>query len=78
MMHALRIHPTDDVAVAVEAVKKGEAVLGVTAREDIPAGHKLALRPIQAGETFKFDKLGRHSVKADGPFKMALFLTLDA
>ena len=51
MMHALRIHPTDDVAVAVEAVKKGEAVLGVTAREDIPAGHKLALRPIQAGET---------------------------
>jgi quercetin dioxygenase-like cupin family protein len=34
--------------------------------------------PIQAGETFKFDKLGRHSVKADGPFKMALFLTLDA
>ena len=51
MMHALRIHPTDDVAVAVEAVKKGEAVLGVTAREDIPARHKLALRPIQAGET---------------------------
>lgn len=51
MMHALRIHPTDDVAVAVEAVKKGEAVLGITAREDIPAGHKLALRPIQAGET---------------------------
>ena len=51
MMHALRIHPTDDVAVAVEAVKKGEAVLGVTAREDIPAGHKLALRSLQPGET---------------------------
>ena len=51
MTHALRIHPTDDVAVAVEAIQKGETALGVTAREDIPAGHKLALRPIQACET---------------------------
>ena len=51
MTRALRIHPTDDVAVAVDAIQKSETVLGVTAREDIPAGHKLALRSIQPGET---------------------------
>lgn len=32
---------------------------------------------IQAGETFKFAKNGRHYVKADGNFKMALLLTLE-
>lgn len=33
--------------------------------------------PIQAGESFAFAKNGRHAVTADGPFKMALLLTLD-
>lgn len=33
--------------------------------------------PIQAGENFKFAKNEMHYVKADGPFKMALLLTLD-
>jgi len=32
--------------------------------------------PIRAGETFKFDKMGRHAVTADGRFKMALLLVL--
>ena len=32
--------------------------------------------PIQAGQNFKFDKNGMHSVKAVTPFKMALLLTL--
>jgi len=31
---------------------------------------------IKAGETFRFDKNGLHSVKADGQFKMALLLVL--
>ena len=31
---------------------------------------------IHAGENFRFAKNGIHSVKADGPFKMALLLTL--
>ena len=31
----------------------------------------------RAGETFKFDKAGRHSVKAVGRFKMALLLVLE-
>lgn len=32
---------------------------------------------IKAGESFVFEKGGRHAVKADGPFKMALLLTLE-
>ena len=39
MSAALRIRPEDDVAVALEPIGAGETVLGVTAREDIPAGH---------------------------------------
>lgn len=33
--------------------------------------------PIKAGENLAFAKNGRHAVTADGPFKMALLLTLD-
>ncbi len=32
---------------------------------------------IKAGETFKFDKLGKHSVSANGKFKMGLLLLLN-
>lgn len=32
--------------------------------------------PIEAGQTFRFEKNGLHSVTADGKFKMALLLTL--
>lgn len=32
---------------------------------------------IKAGENFKFDKLGKHAVTAEKPFKMALLLQLD-
>jgi altronate hydrolase len=51
---AVRVHPDDDVAVAVRALAAGTevAVEGarVTLAEDVPAGHKLALRPLGAGE----------------------------
>jgi len=46
---------------------EGRAVIGYEGEEF----------PIQAGENFKFAKLGRHWVKADGRFKMALLLTLE-
>ena len=47
-----KIHPNDNVAVAMEAVPAGTAVgLGdVTTLDPIPAGHKTALRLIPAGE----------------------------
>ena len=45
----------------------GEAVIGYEGKD----------YPIRAGENFRFAKNGRHSVRADGPFKMALLLTLE-
>ena len=47
---------------------EGEAVIGYEGKE-----HR-----IHAGENFRFDKNGRHFVRADHPFKMALLLQLDA
>jgi altronate hydrolase len=51
-MHALRLHQADTVAVALEALAPSEAVGidGVTVRDAIPRGHKVALRGISAGE----------------------------
>lgn len=45
----------------------GEGVIGYEGKE-----YKL-----KAGETFKFDKFGKHSVTANEKFKMALLLMLD-
>ncbi|MCD8206409.1 MAG: altronate dehydratase family protein, partial [Bacteroidales bacterium] len=54
MAKFLKINPADNVAVAVNDVVKGdEAVIEgvtVTALENIPAGHKIALRDIAEGE----------------------------
>lgn len=50
MEKALQIHPQDSVAVALSPINAGEWVLGVQAREKIPSGHKMALRPIAEGE----------------------------
>jgi altronate hydrolase len=51
---AIHLHPTDNVAVARVALTPGCELLidgiRVTVRDAIPAGHKIALRPIQAGE----------------------------
>ena len=45
----------------------GEGIIGYEGKE----------YPIKAGETFKFDKNGRHSVTAVKQFKMALLLVLE-
>jgi altronate hydrolase len=50
----VQVHPTDNVAVALEALSAGqEVMLGgerFTLRDDVPAGHKIALRALGAGE----------------------------
>ena len=52
---AIQLHPDDNVAIARVPVSQGLAVRvggrDLRARGMIPAGHKLALRPIAAGET---------------------------
>ena len=63
-MNVIIIDPQDNVAVAVEPIRKGEAVearsgpLGVTAREDVTIYHKIAIRPIAKGEPVV--KYGEH------------------
>ena len=50
MPDLIHIHPHDNVAVALHAIKAGTEFLGVTALQDIPQGHKMALRPMAEGE----------------------------
>ncbi len=46
---------------------EGKAVIGYEGKD----------YPIEAGENFRFEKNGLHSVTADGKFKMALLLVLE-
>ncbi|HEY6922992.1 MAG TPA: hypothetical protein VI653_05955, partial [Steroidobacteraceae bacterium] len=49
----LRVHPRDDVLVALRDVQAGETVRApdeaIVARSFVPRGHKLAARAINAG-----------------------------
>jgi len=51
---AVRVHPSDDVAVATRPLTAGTTIdvegASVTLREDVGAGHKIALRAIAPGE----------------------------
>ncbi|MDP4278279.1 MAG: UxaA family hydrolase, partial [Bacteroidota bacterium] len=50
----LKINPADNVAVAIEALVKGQQVVvdgkTITVAEAIPAGHKMALKAFKPGE----------------------------
>ena len=54
MAELLRITPQDNVAVALTALSSGQNVtvdgIALTTVTDVPAGHKVALFPIKAGE----------------------------
>ena len=52
MKKYIKIDPSDNVAVLLEAVPAGTQFeeLGITTLQDIPAGHKCAIRDIAAGE----------------------------
>jgi altronate hydrolase len=53
-VHVIRLHPADNVAVAVRRLPAGAAVANdVAAREPIPSGHKVAVAPIAAGEAVR-------------------------
>ena len=49
-MKFIQIHPHDTVAVALEPIEKGDTVGGVVALEEIPQGHKIALRAMAEGD----------------------------
>ena len=50
----LKINPADNVAVAITALPAGEKLTvdgkGITLNEDVPAGHKFALKDFAEGE----------------------------
>lgn len=50
MKQILRIHPSDNVAVALLPLSKGTQVENVVLATDVPAGHKIALVAIASGQ----------------------------
>ena len=59
MQDFIRIHEDDNVAVALRPIGKGETVTvgghEVTMLEEVPQGHKFAIKPIAAGgEVIKY------------------------
>lgn len=74
MQDFIRIHEADNVAVALRPIAKGETVQAgeyqVTTLEEIPQGHKFALKPIAAGcEVIKYGfRIGnaREDIQAGG------------
>ena len=63
MQNFLKINDNDNVVVALNAIPQGETItvevsgadVRITAREEIPAGHKMAVCPIPAGgEVIKY------------------------
>src|ERR1700712_4480966 len=52
--HVIRLNPDDSVVIARSSLPPGLAVAdGVTTTERIPAGHKVAVKPIAVGEPVK-------------------------
>ena len=49
----IRLSPEDNVVVAVDQIAAGAAVAGVTARERVPRGHKMAIMAIREGEPIR-------------------------
>src|SRR4051794_19646467 len=50
----IRLHPDDGVLIARSSIPSGTVVAdGVTTVERIPAGHKVAIRPIAVGEPIR-------------------------
>ena len=46
----IQIHPNDNVAVALKALPAGTVFAGVTALQEIPQGHKMALSAMEPGQ----------------------------
>ena len=62
---AFQVDPRDDVAAALREIKAGESVLGVTAIQDIPMGHKIALHDLAEGQpVLKFGFPIGHATRA--------------
>lgn len=66
----------DEGTGLAEHAAPGEALIFALDGKGV-IGYEGKAHPIQAGENFKFAAGGKHWVKADGKFKMALLMTLE-
>jgi len=63
MQSAVKIHPDDNVAVALRPLETGEVILDTEIIEPIEQGHKFALRPIAENENIiKYGTVIGHAV----------------
>ena len=63
----IRLHPDDGVLIARSSLPPGLVVAeGVTTVERIPAGHKVAIKPIAVGEPAR-QRLPQHAAHRQGP-----------
>jgi altronate hydrolase len=57
LARVVRVHPTDDVAVAVDALEPGDVVTvngaTIAVREGLPPGHKIALHAMREGDVVR-------------------------
>lgn len=64
----IRIHPKDNVAVALHTIAAGTEFEGVTAQTEIPQGHKMALIPLGNGaQVVKYGFSIGHATAAIAP-----------
>src|SRR3712207_1610638 len=49
----IRLSADDNIVIAIDQVKQGDDVSGLTARERILRGHKMAVEPIREGEPIR-------------------------
>jgi altronate hydrolase len=49
----IRLHEQDNVVIAIDLVSQGDSAAGLTARERILKGHKMAVQPIREGEPIR-------------------------
>ncbi|BAT59656.1 D-galactarate dehydratase [Variibacter gotjawalensis] len=64
----IRLSPDDNVVVAVDIVQPGASAVGVTARERVVRGHKMAIAPIAEGEPVrKYGQIIGFATKAIEP-----------
>ena len=66
--NAVIIGNSDNVAVTLEDIKKGDNVINITAVSPIPAGHKIAIKSISQGENLiKYDNPIGHATASIQP-----------
>lgn len=65
---SVRLHESDKLVVAVDPIMPGSVLYGVTAKDRVPRGHKMAIAPLAQGEAIlKFGQIIGFASKAVEP-----------